>query len=283
MLAEQTQSADDDADTAISNAARDRVIEAVRRKSGIHLADTTCQFVETRLRRRMRKLGIADPDLYIDYVESHSEETEHFINAFTTNETSFFRTRPLWDYFANTLFPAIAEGSGHRTPKLWSAACSSGEEAYSLAMLSEQLLPPRKTGPNARIDATDISTEALAKAAAGRYSGRNIERLKAARLDIVKKHFEREGDEYVVKDDIRNYVQFKQHNLMRRSELVNEYDLVMLRNVLIYFTQDDQAKILRNLYDSIRSGGILAIGESESLGFFESGFEYVRPFVYRKP
>ncbi|MEM6986131.1 MAG: protein-glutamate O-methyltransferase CheR [Pseudomonadota bacterium] len=283
MLAQQNSDSEANAVCSIDNASQDKVIQLVYRHSGIHLAELTCQFVETRPKRRMRARGMSDSKLYLDYVDSHPDEAEHLVNAFTTNETCFFRTRPLWDFFRDSFFPELMERGNQRAPSFWSAACSSGEEAYSLAMLSEEVFPKRATGPKARVLATDISTDILEKAKAARYSGRNIIRLRTAHSDMLDRYFERDGQDHVLSDAVRKSVQFKRHNLMQATGVRDTYDLVMLRNVLIYFSQADQIKIVDNIVSAMRPGGILAIGESESLGFFESGLDFVRPFVYRKP
>ena len=265
----------------ITPAVRSKVIDYIYSRSGIALGSLTCNFVDTRLRRRLRALQVANGDDYIDYLARQSDEVEHLVNAFTTNETSFFRTTSLWRYIEDTLLPELAENNTGRSPAFWSAACSTGEEPYSLAMLSCNRFPTSKGRP--RIFATDISTEVLEKASQGIYSGRTINRLKKSRSGMLKNYFTQQENEYQVVDSLRKIVRFEKHNLMQAPAAQEQYDLVLLRNVLIYFSQPDQIRILRHITSSIRPGGMLAIGESESLAFFDSGLEFVKPFLYRKP
>lgn len=267
----------------IPKSVQGKVVEQVYRLSGISVDELTCNFVDTRLRRRLRALSIDEPEAYLSYLNEHHGEVEHLINAFTTNETSFFRTVSLWTYLENTLLPELAARPPGRTPALWSAACSSGEEAYSLAMLCAQIFATANNNVLPRIYATDISTEALKKAREGTYSGRTIKRLKASRNEMLTKHFVQEGEDYQLREALRKQVQFSSHNLMEETGKRGTYDLVLLRNVLIYFKPTDQVKIVRNIVSSMNAGGVLAIGESESLAFCDSGLEFVKPFVYRKP
>ena len=134
-----------------------------------------------------------------------------------------------------------------------------------------------------RIHATDISTEILEKAARGLYRGRTINRLKLSRSDMLNEFFAVSEGDFQIVPAIRKLVKFEQHNLMDEPAEHNRYDLVLLRNVLIYFSQADQARILRNITSTIRPGGMLAIGESESLAFCDSDLEFVKPFLYRRP
>lgn len=266
---------------AIPPSVRNKIIEHVYQFSGIALSGLTCNFVDTRLRRRLRVLRIEDATDYMEHLAICGDEVEHLVNAFTTNETSFFRTRSLWSYIEDTLLPELAARRMARGPMFWSAACSSGEEPYSLAMLCHQSFPDSAVKP--RIRATDISTEVLKKAAHGVFAGRSIKRLRMTRGEMLKQHFVGHEDGYQVNAALRKLVSFDQHNLMRTPDAPDTYDLVLLRNVLIYFSQPDQIKIIRNVTSSIRPGGLLAIGESESLAFCDSGLEFVEPFLYRKP
>ena len=266
---------------AISREVRKKIVDYIYQRSGIALSGLTCNFVDTRLRRRLRTLELDAAQDYIDYLARQSGEVEHLVNAFTTNETSFFRTGSLWRYVEDTLLPQLAAERGGRSPAFWSAACSSGEEPYSLAMLCCDRFDSSHLRP--RVRATDISTEVLKKAAAGVYSGRSIKRLRASRNEMLNKYFSQHGSDFRVADSVKKMVRFEQHNLMQPHDTPEQYDFVLLRNVLIYFSQPDQIRILRHIESSIRPGGVLAIGESESLAFYDSALEFVKPFLYRKP
>ena len=282
MLADRLEDNTVDDAAPIPRSVKQKIMDHVYRQSGISLDELTCNFVDTLLRRRLRALGISEPEAYIDYVDSHLEEVKHLIDAYTTNETSFFRTRSLWHYLETSLLPELAALNMPRTPSLWSAACSSGEEAYSLAMLSAEIFKATRSKPP-RIYATDISTDMLQKAQDGIYSGRSIKRLNAAHPEMLETHFTCQDDQYQVNEALRKQIRFSRHNLMEETGKRDTYDLVLLRNVLIYFKPADQMKIVSNIFSALRPGGVLAIGESESLAFYESNLEYVQPFVYRKP
>lgn len=281
MIEEASTDTVADSSMAIPPSVRNKVIDHVYQFSGITLGALTCNFVDTRLRRRLRALQIQEPADYVDYLAVSSDEVGHLVNVFTTNETSFFRTRSLWQYVEETLLPEFAGGSTPRAPMFWSAACSTGEEPYTLAMLCQAQFESCAVKP--RIHATDINTDVLNKAADGLYSGRSIRRLQISRGEMINRYFERRGDDYQVDPAIRKLVKFDRHNLMRAPESLETYDFVLLRNVLIYFARADQIRILRNITSSMRPGGVLAIGESESLAFCESELEFVKPFLYRKP
>ncbi|MEM7376105.1 MAG: protein-glutamate O-methyltransferase CheR [Pseudomonadota bacterium] len=268
---------------ALPRTTQQRVIDTIYQQSGIHLGELTCQFVETRLKRRLRAVDMDDPGAYLDLVDRDPNERERLVNAFTTNETAFFRTAPLWRYLENNFLPAMAAQRRSGLVRFWSAACSTGEEAYSLAMLSELVFGALNPRPRAQVLATDICTDVLQQARRAEYDGRNINRLRMSRPDMLETYFSSEAGRYTVAPHIRKKVQFAKHNLMEDNGQRETYDLVMLRNVLIYFSQDDQIRIVSKIVSALRPGGVLTIGESESLGFFDSGLDYVQPFIYRKP
>ncbi|MEM9604005.1 MAG: protein-glutamate O-methyltransferase CheR [Pseudomonadota bacterium] len=253
---------------ALPQATQQRVIDTIYQQSGLHLGELTCQFVETRLKRRLRAVDMDDAAAYLDLVDRDADERERLVNAFTTNETAFFRTRPLWRYLENTFFPALVERRPTGLLRFWSAACSTGEEAYSLAMLSEHVLGPLNVKPKAQILATDICTDVLKQARLGEYDGRNINRLRMSRPEMLDTYFSSEAGRYTVAPHVRKRVQFAKHNLMQDNGQRDTYDLVMLRNVLIYFSQDDQISIVSKIVSALRPGGVLTIGESESWGVF---------------
>jgi len=271
---------DSELEAPIPQEVRNRVIQQVYRQSGIALDNLTCNFVNTRLRRRLRALGIDKPADYLSFIDANRDEAQQLVSAFTTNETSFFRTKSLWNYLENTLLPELISRKSTAVPYFWSAACSSGEEAYSLAMVSNAAFTDSRSAP--RINASDICHEVVRKATDGRYQGRTINRLKASRPEMLNKHFHEHDGYYQISANLRKLVRFSHHNLMQDTGKRDTYDLVLLRNVLIYFEQADQEKIIRNIYQSMKPGGVLAIGEAESLAFCDVDLEYIQPFVYRK-
>lgn len=258
-----------------------QVRELVYQRSGISLEAGKEQLIESRLRRRLRTLEIQDAIVYLDYLDQNPAEYEHFVNVFTTNETSFFRTVRVWRYIEETLLAQWSEDCS-KPRQVWSAACSTGEEPYSLAMSVDQFNRRSEQKIRVKILGSDISTEVVAKAKSGCYSGRTINRLKAARPEVLLSYFSQKGDEYSLRPPISNAVQFRPHNLFKNPPYNGHYDLVMLRNVLIYFNNKDQEAALSNIYRSLKPGGVLIVGESESLSNLTTAFEYCEPLIYKK-
>ncbi len=260
----------------------DQVINLVHERSGISIDAGKTQMIESRLRRRLRAVDIDNPSDYLDYLEKQPAEYEHFTNAFTTNETSFFRTARIWRYLEEDLFEQWAD-KPKAARQVWSAAGSTGEEAYSLAMACDMFNVGRTAPLRMRILASDISTDVVAKAKEGSYQGRTISRLKVGRPEALLGYFVEHGECFNIIPKIKESVQFKQHNLFKKPPFKNHFDLVMLRNVLIYFTDRDQEQVLSRVYDSIQPGGILVLGESESLNTLDTNFKFIKPFIYQKP
>lgn len=267
---------------ALSAGVQRRVKDLVYKNSGIFLEDGKDQLVESRLRRRQRAVGIESADQYLAFLEDEPAEYEHFINAFTTNETSFFRTARVWRYIEQQLIPQWAEDCSTKR-KAWSAASSTGEEAYSLAMASHAYNTENNTALKLAIRGSDISTAVVEKAREAVYQGRTINRLKASRPDALLSYFVARDEQYSLLPCIANAVDFSQHNLFQAQPASVQYDLVMLRNVLIYFKDSDQEKVLANIYQALRPGGVLIIGESESLTNLTTNFQFCEPLIYKKP
>lgn len=202
-----------------------------------------------------------------------------FINMVTTNDTAFFRTPHVWDYFAKTFLPAWVATHPGQTLKLWSAAAASGEEAYSLAMLCHEF---QRMTPSFqyRILATDISTAVLATAADALYGGRPVERIRASHPQLFEKYFSIEAGGARVADVIRKHVRFAEHNLLGSLRPHEKFDLVFLRNVLIYFEPDNQKKVVDLLRQNMHKASRLILGESESLGRLQTCYVHALPLVY---
>lgn len=265
---------------ALASTAVARVAELIYKYSGINFSSNDQQ-IETRLNRRLKAVGIVQLEDYIDYLNSHPGEIEKFVNAFTTNETCFFRTARVWQYLEETLFRQWATAQD-RPIYAWSAASSNGAEAYSLSMACTTYNQRAEQPINLKILASDISTEVLLEAQAARYQGRAITRLQATRPEVLSEYFDESNGAYKLCDSITSKVSFFHHNLFKKTPQQGVFDLVMLRNVLIYFAASDQEKVLKNVYQSMRPGGYLIIGESESLANLNADFIYCEPLIYQK-
>ncbi|MBF0379591.1 MAG: protein-glutamate O-methyltransferase CheR [Magnetococcales bacterium] len=189
-----------------------------------------------------------------------------FIDALTTNETLWFRDNSFFDGLTNVIIPQLIENSKKQTRvRIWSAASSTGQEAYSVAMLLDHI-GRRK---NIRFDlnkftilGTDISPTALQKAKMASYSQMTISR--GMRKDFLNKYFVKKGTAYEVSPDIRKIVTFKQFNLKDSFRSIGKFDLILCRNVLIYFSDDLKSQIFSKMRDTLSKNGYLAIGASES-------------------
>lgn len=198
----------------------------------------------------------------------------------TTNETSFFRTTRIWDYFLREFLPSWSAQYGKRPLRIWSGAASSGEEIYTIGICCEEHLA-NNPGFNYQVLGTDISSHALELAILGEYSGRSIEAFKSSNRHLFEKYLEPMHEMYRVRESLRPKIKFKNHNLFHSLLLAEPYDLIFLRNVLIYFDQTDQEKVLCNVSKVLATNGTLIIGESESLSGLTTAFEYQRPLIYR--
>lgn len=251
--------------------------------AGIMLKDIKKTLVVTRLHKRVAALGLQSFKSYYDYVTKpeHSDEFDVCINALTTNETYFFRHREHWDFLSQFFLPEWLSKSDHGPVlRLWSAAASTGEEAYSAAILLDSMLSG-KSGVKIAIDATDINDKVLARAAKGKYSDYSLQKVTET---CLRRYFQydKEAKLYGVTDDIRRMVNFRKHNLLEKSR-GSSYDLVFLRNVLIYFDHASSAKVVENVMDRIRPGGYLVLGGAENMPAGCRGIlDYVKPSIFRK-
>jgi chemotaxis protein methyltransferase CheR len=269
-------------DREVDPATRRALFEQVRRHTGIVMGERKWTLLEGRLRRRLRELELAGYRDYLQMLEAKPDEVRDFIDLVTTNETSFFRTPRIWEYFAQQFLPRWFAAHPDTPLRVWSAAASSGEEAYSVAMLCEEF---RAQHPafRYRILATDIADGILRKAAAAHFQGRSIEVLRQTRPALVEKYFRAEGDGFSAGPLLRANVTFRKHNLHELPREIGAMDVTLLRNVLIYFDTEGQQAVLANARRAMAPDGVLIVGESESLSRFDMGFVFEQPLIYRNP
>jgi chemotaxis protein methyltransferase CheR len=243
----------------------------VRQRSAIDLQPGKEYLVESRLSPVAREIGERDVTSLVARLRRGDEQlAAAVIDALTTNETSWFRDAHPFHAFSRRLLPDIASTSPSKQVTVWSAACSSGQEAYSLAMLLLDWLPLRP-GFSARIIGTDISTKMVERARRGRYSQLEVNRgLPAAYL---VKYFEQEGREWVLKPAVRSMTRFERGNLASPAYGVPTADIVFLRNVLIYFDIATKRTVLAHVRRVLRPGGFLVLGGAESTLSLDSAFQ----------
>jgi chemotaxis protein methyltransferase CheR len=254
---------------------------------GIHLVDGKKVMLESRLSKRLRVLNLVTFKEYIDFLtslEGMSNELVHMIDVVTTNKTDFFREPHHFDYLKNYLLPSFNnEFQNSRPYRTWSAACSSGEEPYTLAMVMQDF-----TQHNPRFSysilASDISTNVLQKAALAVYNPGTVASLP---VEIKKKYFLKSKDlvkpTVRVVSSIREKVEFVRINLMDDVlDVGNDLDSIFCRNVLIYFDRITQEAVVNKLAAKLRKGGSLFIGHSESLHQFKLPLKQIKPTVFTK-
>ena len=255
----------------------------VYEKSGIRLDETKMSLVTARVGKRLRMLGIADHKSYLKHLVSDDtgEEIVEFLNVISTNVTNFFREPSHFEVLDNILRKSIAEGK--RRLRLWSAACSSGEEPFTMAMVAAEACD----GDNAidiKILATDISTKILAKSCDGVYTEAQMEPVPSL---LRRKYFEevkRNGVScFRVRAELRQMVTFKRLNLACPPfPMRGPLDVAFCRNVMIYFDEEVRKRLVSDIHRLLRPGGFLMVGHAETLTGLQSGFNLVHPAVYVK-
>lgn len=252
--------------------------------AGITLSDAKRELVYGRIARRIRALRLADFDDYCALLASNPEqELGSFINAMTTNLTSFFREEHHFKFLRETLVPHWLKTRGANPHiKVWSAGCSTGEEPYSIAMTLLEALPNSATR-NLEILASDIDTDVLATAASGVYP---IDRVQGIEIARLKRWFRRGkgANENKAKTvpELQAPIQFMQVNLMEQWPVTAPVDLIFCRNVVIYFDKPTQRRLFQRFADLLAPDGHLIIGHSETLYGVSDAFDLVGRTIYRK-
>lgn len=268
------------AECELTSAQFERIAHLLYEHAGIRMREGKEGLVRARLTKRLRKLGLADFDAYLAFVEKEPgrKEFAEMIDALTTNKTSFLREASHFDYLRDAVFPALTG-----PVRIWSAGCSSGEEPYTLAMLCNESFGDIATR-DVRILATDISHRVLATAKAGAYPAENMGDVPAAWL---QKYWARRQDAagravYEAEKSLRRLVHFAKLNLMERWPMQGPFDAILCRNVMIYFDKATQQALVERYWQLLRPGGHLFVGHSESLTGMAHKFRYVQPAVYVK-
>jgi chemotaxis protein methyltransferase CheR len=255
-----------------------KISDLVHRTCGINLKEGKEALVRARLMKRLRTLGIHRVDEYLDFLENDPQGTEMgcLIDVMTTNKTSFFREADHFAFLRDTVLPGL---SGPRL-RFWSAACSSGEEPYTLAVvLREHLQDVGRR--DVRILATDISRRMLAKAGEAVYPRGTADEVP---LPAYRRYFAPQGrsGEVQVAAEARALVHFAYLNLLEPWPMKGPFQVIFCRNVMIYFDRSTQQELIHRFYGVLEEGGYLFVGHSEGLSAITHRFRYVRPAVYRK-
>jgi len=281
-LAREFPAAHADREFVFTEADFEFIRRLVSEKTGIVLSDAKRNLVYSRLSRRLRQLRLAHFGDYCDLLKAgDAGELVNFVNAITTNLTSFFRENHHFEYLRDTLLPELMKTKTERRLRGWSAGCSSGEEPYSLAMVLCESLPEK--GWDARILATDLDSEVVAKAQRGIYTQERVDGIANERL---RRWFLRgKGDNHGLvqaRQALRERLHFRQLNLMHDWPISGPLDFIFCRNVVIYFDKPTQRVLFDRFADLLPVGGHLFVGHSESLFKVTDRFKLIGKTIYRK-
>jgi two-component system, chemotaxis family, CheB/CheR fusion protein len=238
------------------------LLEFLKANRGFDFSGYKRTSLERRIRRRMQDVGIASYEEYQDYLEVTPDEFTDLFNTILINVTGFFRDKTAWDYIRGEIVPAVLESaSGNGAIRVWSAACATGEEAYTLAMIFAELIGEDAFRRRVKIYATDVDEEALARARQAVYSR---DALKAVPDDLAERYFEAGPLGRTFRADLRRSVIFGRNDLVQDAP-ISKIDLLVSRNALMYFTPEAQARILSHFNFALRDTGFLFLGKSEML------------------
>jgi chemotaxis protein methyltransferase CheR len=263
------------------------IVQLARMHTGIALSDSKFNLVYSRLSRRLRALGMSAFRQYRDYLDGPDggQEIERFINSISTNLTKLFREAHHFDHLRDRVaapFAAAARaGTGCRL-RVWSAGCSTGEEPYTIAMVLKQAIP-NIASQDARILATDIDTDVLAKATEGTYPAAAMDDVPAAyKPMILPKSARTQATTVTMPEELRALIAFRRLNLMDPWPMRGLFDAVFCRNVMIYFDGPTKTQLIERFTAQIKPGGFLYIGHSESLLGSHPNLQPMGHTVYRR-
>jgi chemotaxis protein methyltransferase CheR len=268
----------------LADAEFDFIRHVIAENAGIVLGPNKRQLVQGRLARRLRELHLDSYEEYCDHIrESGPEELVGLINALTTNVTSFFRENHHFEALATYMLPeAFKRNQQSRRVRIWSAGCSSGEEAYCLAMVAREALPPGQKW-DLKILATDIDSEVVATAQRGVYP---LDRLATLSQERLQKHFRKGAGEQSgqakANPELAQFVSFRTLNLMHSWPMSGPFDVIFCRNVMIYFDQPTRERLVSRFAELLVPDGYLCLGHSESIHGTSGPFRLVGKTIYRK-
>ena len=264
--------------------------EFIYGRTGIFFNESKQYFLENRLNRRLQELSLPAYRDYLGFLQGPQgkEELKQLFNEITTNETSFWRNPPQIEAFQRIVLPdavALVRARSATRLRIWSAACSSGEEPYTLAMICQEAKDGLLRGLTVEIQATDISEKVLAQAREGVYGSYTLRNLTPVQ---VKQHFSPLGaDTFQVKPELKQMITFKNFNLVDYPayRTLGTLDVIFCRNVLIYFDEAVKSKVIKGFHEVLHPKAFLLVGHSESIHSFNVGFElmhFSKAMGYRK-
>lgn len=251
------------------------VARLLRDRSGLVLSEERAYMLENRLLPVARKWKLRGPGDIVKLIVEKGDEglLRDVIEAMTTNESSFFRDRQVFAHLRDEALPAMLHARTRgRTVRIWSAACSTGQEPYSIAMMLADL-GPEFAGWRFEIIATDISTESLSRAREGSYSQFEVQR--GLPIRALLRNFEQNGERWQIQARLRGTVMFRNFNLLSDPTPLGRFDIVLCRNVLIYFDNDTKARVLERIHRRMPEDGLLYLGADEAVSGLTDRFRPV--------
>lgn len=251
------------------------ICQILRERSGLVLTNDKAYLLESRLLPVARKWKLATFDDLVRTIRTKMDEAviKDVVEAMTTNESFFFRDTKPFDQFKQIVLPAMLKArASSRTIRIWSAACSSGQEAYSLAMILSEMAP-QLNGWRIEIIGTDLSTEILGRAKEGMYSQFEVQR--GLPITMLVKYFAQVGDRWQINAKIRSMVQYREFNLLHDPAPLGRFDVVFCRNVLIYFDQQTKGRVLNMVAKQMPEDGYLFLGGAETVLGITDKFQMV--------
>jgi chemotaxis protein methyltransferase CheR len=243
----------------LENSAFQKVKRMIAESAGLDCSGYRDEYLKRRFEIRLRATGSETYARYIIYLKKHPEEFTNLLNDLTINYTTFFRDRDVYEHLEQKLLPKLFLSKN--PVKIWSAGCATGEEPYSLSILIHKILGKRLADRPVNIVASDIDKDALSKAQRGAYGPRQVSTMSSK---MIEEYFTHEGDSWIVKDFLKSNIRFERFDLNQASLHVN-FDLILCRNVMIYFSKEGQQHIHMNFYRALRDGGYMITGKSEIL------------------
>jgi len=262
-----------------------RIADIARRRWGLSLGERKMQLVANRLSSHLRKSGGGEIEDYVTRLERNPTEDDMLVlfDILSTNVTSFFRDPAHFAFLERELYTPLAKGTlavPGRKLRIWSAACSTGAEPYSLAMQALELLPA-SAGFDLKITATDLANKALDGCRAATYTEAQLTGLSPERrARFLTKADSPKGPMWKVKDEVRKLVEVRRQNLVENYTGLGPFDVVFLRNVMIYFDRDTRREVVMRMHSVIRPGGILAVGSAETLSGLDVPFRAAAASIY---
>ena len=254
------------------------LVDFVRTNFGIDLGRKRL-LIEARLYSVLAQKGISSFSEYFGLVRSRPEELRTMLNRLTTNHTYFMREPRHFEFLRDVILPELTAKNPEKCLRIWSAGCSTGEEAYTAVMVMKDWFGPGSAW-DYRVLATDISTRALEAARGGVYAKDSLRDLPHG---WEKRYFRRSDDQtFLLSDEIRKEVIFQSLNLMEPFPYHKPFDLIFCRNVMIYFDQKAKTALVKKFYDALKPGGYLLIGHSETVQRDAVDFKYIEPSIYQK-